>query len=175
MLIDRIFTPGLAQVAYMIADEASGDVAVIDPRRDVDVYVRWAEERDLRIVAILETHVHADFVSGSLELADRTGAPIYASWIGGQTFDHVPLSDGQRVTVGGGALQALWTPGHTPEHIAFLLDDPDRGPDPVALFSGDVLFVGDVGRPDLLGEKQTEELADETVLHRELTGLTPLA
>ncbi len=174
MLIDRIFTPGLAQVAYMVADEATGDVAVIDPRRDVDVYVEWAAERKLRIVAILETHVHADYVSGSLELADRTGAPIYASWIGGQTFDFVPLSDGQRVPVGRGALQAVWTPGHTPEHIAFLLVDPERGPEPTALFSGDVLFVGDVGRPDLLGKEQTEELATR-LYHTVTDRLAPLA
>lgn len=159
MLIDRVFTPGLAEVAYLVADETTREVAVIDPRRDVQVYLDWAAEREMTITAILETHVHADFVSGSLELAKVTGAPIYVSWIGGQTFAHTPLEDGQRVPVGAGALQAFWTPGHTPEHIAFLLFDPAAGPDPVALFSGDVLFVGEVGRPDLLGKEQTEELA----------------
>ena len=161
MLIDRIFTPGLAQVAYMIGDGASGEVAVIDPRRDVDIYVRWAEERNLRIVAILETHVHADFVSGSLELAGRTGAPIYASRLGEQTFPHVPLDDGDRVTVGSGVLQAFWTPGHTPEHLAFLLFETADATEPSTVFSGDVLFVGEVGRPDLLGSEQTTALANQ--------------
>jgi hydroxyacylglutathione hydrolase len=169
MIIDRIFTPGLAQVAYLIADESTSEVAVIDPRRDVEAYIVWAAERDFTITAILETHIHADFVSGSLELAARTGAPIYASWLGEQTFPHTPLRDGESVSVGSLSLTALWTPGHTPEHLAFLLFDPARGADPVALFSGDVLFVGDVGRPDLLGADKIQELATKlyyTVMDR---------
>jgi hydroxyacylglutathione hydrolase len=159
VIIDRIFTPGLAQVAYLIADDAAGEVAVIDPRRDVDAYIVWADERGYRITAILETHIHADFVSGSQELAVRTGAPLYASAIGKQEFPHTPIPDGQSVSVGSLSLRAFWTPGHTPEHIAWLLFDPTQGEDPVALFSGDALFVGDVGRPDLLGEDQVQTLA----------------
>jgi hydroxyacylglutathione hydrolase len=169
MIIDRIFTPGLAQVAYLIADDAAGEVAVIDPRRDVDAYVEWAAERGYRIVAILETHIHADFVSGSQELAARTGAPLYASAIGKQEFPHTPIADGQSIPVGSLSLRAFWTPGHTPEHVAYLLFDPAQGVDPVALFSGDALFVGDVGRPDLLGEGQVRTLATKlfyTVLGR---------
>lgn len=159
MIIDRIFTPGLAQVAYLIADESTREVAVIDPRRDVDAYVEWAAARNFTITSILETHIHADFVSGSPELAARTGAPIYASWLGRPEFTHTPLRDGESIPVGSLSLSALWTPGHTPEHLAYLLIDPSRGPDPIALFSGDVLFVGDVGRPDLLGADQVQELA----------------
>ncbi len=168
MILDRIFTPGLAQVAYLVADEAAGAVAVIDPRRDVDAYVAWAADRDLRISAILETHVHADFVSGAQELAAETSAPIYASRLGGQEVPHQPLDDGDEIQIGSLVLRALHTPGHTPEHMAFLLIDPARGSDPIAFYSGDVLFVGDVGRPDLLGSEQTQHLAEQ--LYETVTG-----
>jgi hydroxyacylglutathione hydrolase len=160
MLIERFFTPELAQVAYAVGDETAGDVAIIDPRRDVDAYVDWARRAGLRIVAVLETHVHADFVSGALEIAAPTGAPIYASRLGGQRFEHVPVDDGFTLMIGAVRLTALHTPGHTPEHIAWRaddLDDPDAAP---VLFSGDALFVGDVGRPDLLGSDRTDELVD---------------
>jgi len=158
---DRIFTPGLAQVAYLVADEAAHVAAIIDPRRDVDVYLEWARAHGVRIAAILETHVHADFVSGAPELAAATGAPIYASRLGDQEFPHEPLDDGAEVAVGRLRLRALWTPGHTPEHLAFLLLDPEAGDAPRALFSGDALFVGEVGRPDLLGQEQTQQLAGQ--------------
>ncbi|MGD9713566.1 MAG: rhodanese-like domain-containing protein [Thermomicrobiales bacterium] len=160
MTIDRVFTPGLAQVAYLVADESAGEVAVIDPRRDVQSYLDWATERGLRIVAILETHVHADFVSGALELQAASGAPIYASRLGNQEFEHVPIDDRDNIAVGRLTLEARWTPGHTPEHLAFVLFDPAVGNEAIAFFSGDLLFVGDVGRPDLLGSKQTEGLAN---------------
>jgi hydroxyacylglutathione hydrolase len=161
MITDRIFTPGLAQVAYMVADEEAGVAAIIDPRRDVDEYVQWAEERGLEYVAILETHVHADFVSGALELAAVTGAPIYASRLGESGFDHIPVDDGDIIEVGSVRLKALFTPGHTPEHMAYLLLPSPDSDVPTALYSGDVLFVGDVGRPDLLGEKETRGLAEK--------------
>ncbi|MCA9860097.1 MAG: MBL fold metallo-hydrolase [Thermomicrobiales bacterium] len=169
MIIDRVFTPGLAQVAYLVADERTGDVSVIDPRRDVQVYLDWANERNLRISAILETHVHADFVSGALELHNATGAPIYSSQLGDQEFDHRRLQDGNRVSVGELILEARWTPGHTPEHIVFLLFDPASSESPQAMFSGDLIFAGEVGRPDLLGATHTERLARQlfqTLTHR---------
>jgi len=159
MLIERFFTPGLAQVAYAIADQEAGVAAIIDPRRDVDAYLRWAEAHEVRIEAILETHVHADFVCGARELAEVTGAPIRVSRRGEQLFATDYLDDGDDVPVGSLRLKALATPGHTPEHIAFLLLDPKHVPEPIALFSGDALFVGEVGRPDLLGEAQTLDLA----------------
>ncbi len=171
--IDRVFTPGLAQVAYLVADETAGVVAVIDPRRDVEVYLELARQRGLRIGAILETHVHADFVSGARELAEATDAPVYTSRLGDQDFPHRPLDDGDEVEVGALRLRALWTPGHTPEHLAYLLLDPAAGADPVALFSGDALFVGDVGRPDLLGEEQTRGLAAQ-LYHTVFDRLRPL-
>ncbi len=161
MIVERVYTPGLAEVAYMVADEAAGEMAVIDPRRDIDDYLAWAAERGLRIVAIGETHVHADFVSGARELAAATGAPVYAGRIGGTEFPHVPLDDGDEIRVGSLVLKALWTPGHTPEHIAYLLFDPAQGTQPLALFSGDVLFAGEIGRPDLLGPDAQQALIEQ--------------
>lgn len=104
-MIDRMYTPGLAQVAYLVADEAAGEAAVIGPRRDVQAYLDWAADRRPRIVAILETHVHADFVSGSLELRSATGAPICVSRLGNQEFEHIPLDDRDVVAVGRLTLQ----------------------------------------------------------------------
>jgi hydroxyacylglutathione hydrolase len=169
MIVDRVFTSGLAQVAYLVADTDARVAAVIDPRRDVDAYLAWAATRDLTITAILETHVHADFVSGARELAAATGATIYASRLGNQEFPHHALDDGDAIAVGHFALQAFWTPGHTPEHMSYLLVEPDRGNRPAALFSGDLLFVGEVGRPDLLGAEHTRNLAEQlydTFVHR---------
>ena len=169
MIIDRIFTSGLAQVAYLVADEAARKVAVIDPRRDIDAYITWTAQHRFEIVAIVETHVHADFVSGARELASATGAPIYASRLSAQGFPHWPLDDGDEIPIGTVNLRALWTPGHTPEHMSFLATDPGQGDVPVAIFSGDALFVGEVGRPDLLGEEETQRLAEqlyETVTDR---------
>ncbi len=173
MIIDRVFTPSLAQVAYLVADETTGDLAVIDPRRDIQACLDWASEHSLRISAILETHVHADFVSGAPELAAATGAPLYASRQGQQDFPHTPLDDGDEVRVGTLILRAIATPGHTPEHLSYLLINPAQGPEPVALFSGDALFVGEVGRPDLLGESQTKTLASQlyTTVSETLSGL----
>jgi hydroxyacylglutathione hydrolase len=169
MVIERFYTPGLAHVAYGIADPATRLAAVIDPRRDIDEYVAWATNHGYTIVAVLETHVHADFVSGARELAAATGASVYAGRLGETEFAHQPLDDGDVVPIGNLTLQALWTPGHTPEHIAYLLFDPAAGDAPVALFSGDVLFAGEIGRPDLLGEEKLPDLIDqlyETVSER---------
>jgi len=158
MIVERFFTPELAQVAYAVGDQAVGKVALIDPRRDVGQYVEWARKRNVSIVAILETHVHADFVSGAAELACATGARVYTSRLGRQAFEHVPVDDGWTLDIGAMRLTALHTPGHTPEHMSWLAEDT-RYPDAVqVLFSGDALFVGDVGRPDLLGEGQTDAL-----------------
>ena len=158
MIQERIVTPGLAQVAYLIADEAAGVAAVVDPRRDVGTYLDWAAAHRVRIIAALETHIHADFISGARELA-TVGATVYTSRGGSVAYTDVPLDDGDEVAVGSLRLRALATPGHTPEHLAFLLFDPTTGSQPVALYSGDALFVGEVGRPDLLGEEETQRLA----------------
>ena len=160
MIIERFFTSELAQVAYAVGDRDAGEVAIIDPRRDIDEYIRWASVQNLRIVAVLETHVHADFVSGAPALAAETGAPVYGSRMGEQEFDHIPVDDGRVIEIGSVRVTAIHTPGHTPEHISWQAEDtrePDAAP---VLFSGDALFAGDVGRPDLLGEEHTEELVD---------------
>ncbi|MFM8594283.1 MAG: MBL fold metallo-hydrolase [Chloroflexota bacterium] len=167
MIIDRVYTPGLAQVAYLIGDERTGKAAVIDPRRDIAAYLDWAAEKGMTFAAICETHVHADFVSGATEMADETGAPIYAGRLGESAFPHVPLDDGDEIAVGTLVLRALWTPGHTPEHIAYLAIDPSISPDPAAMFSGDVLFSNEIGRPDLLGEEAQHALIEQ--LHETIT------
>ena len=161
MRLERIYTTGLAQIAYLVGDDEAGVAAVIDPRRDIQDYLDLAASAGLRITHVFETHVHADFVSGARELAEATGATIYASRLGQSEFPHQPLDDGDVVNVGALRLTALWTPGHTPEHLSYLLTDPAVSDAPQALFSGDMLFVGEVGRPDLLGEAQTNQLVDQ--------------
>ena len=157
MKLERIYTPGLAQVAYLIGDERAGVAAVIDPRRDVQEYIDRASAAGLTITQVYETHVHADFVSGAPELARATGATVYASRLGESEFPHQPLDDGDVIALGNLRITALWTPGHTPEHMAFLLTEPASDA-PGYLFSGDMLFVGEIGRPDLLGAEHTDDL-----------------
>jgi hydroxyacylglutathione hydrolase len=165
VLFERIEDKGLAQYSYVVGCERAGEVAVVDPRRDVDVYLDFVRARSLRITQVLETHIHADFASGALELATRTGAPISLSALDTYEtyqvrFQHVALRDRDTVTIGNVRLQALHTPGHTPEHMSYLVFDGARSADhPMVLLSGDFLFVGSVGRPDLLGDAQTEALA----------------
>ena len=154
MKIERFEINGLAQYSYVVSD--GGEAAVIDARRDVSEYVEYARQHSVRITHILETHIHADFAAGSLALAAATGAELDLSgYDRGEHFvyamPHKVLRDGDAVRVGGVRLQAMHTPGHTPEHLAFLLFEGDAS-EPVAMFSGDFVFVGSLGRPDLLGE-----------------------
>lgn len=165
MLVERVEDKGLAQYSYVVACESAGEAAVIDPRRDVDIYLDYAAARDLRITHVLETHIHADFASGARELAHRSGAALSLSaYDTGETYEvrfpHRELRDGESVALGRVRLQALHTPGHTPEHLAFLVYDGARSADvPALLLSGDFLFVGSLGRPDLLGEEAKVGLA----------------
>ncbi len=152
---------GLAHLSYLLGDETAGVCAVIDPRRDVEVYLRLARENNVRITHIFETHIHADFVSGSRELQSRTGAPIHVGAAEGYGFDHVPLNDGDTVSLGSLTLRVLHTPGHTPEHVCFLVSGGRGCQEPWGLFSGDTLFAGEVGRPDLLGGGSEERLASD--------------
>ncbi|RME46496.1 MAG: MBL fold metallo-hydrolase [Chloroflexi bacterium] len=156
MFFEHVFEKGLAQSSYIVGCQASGDAVVIDPRRDIDVYLAIAEREGLRITYVTETHIHADFLSGARELAAATGAEILLSAEGGPDwtyeFPHRPLRDDDVFWVGKLKFQVLHTPGHTPEHISFLLTDTAAGSHPVMLFTGDFVFVGDVGRPDLLEE-----------------------
>jgi hydroxyacylglutathione hydrolase len=168
MFFHQRFIPGLAIASYMVGDEKAKQVAVIDPTRDVDEYIRLAKEEGLRITHILETHVHADFVSGSAELKARlNGEPrVYCSGLGGPKWtppyaDKI-VSDGDEIAVGNLRLKAIHTPGHTPEHLTWALYDDSRSREvPWLLFTGDFLFVGDVGRPDLLGEAERKTLASQ--------------
>lgn len=171
MLLERFEDRGLAQYSYAVGDEAPRVVAIVDPRRDVDVYVDWAAERGFSITDVLETHIHADFASGARELALRTGATLRLSaYDEDQRYEvlhpHALLRDGDSVPLGAVRLQALHTPGHTPEHLTFLVFDATRARDgldiqnePVAALTGDFLFVGSLGRPDLLGEEAKHALA----------------
>ena len=158
MFFKRFYDDGLAQASYLIGCESSGEAVVVDPNRDVDQYLAAAATDKLRITHVTETHIHADFVSGSRELADRTGAKLLLSGEGGRDWQYafaarshaVLLRDGDSFAVGRVRLDVIHTPGHTPEHLAFLVTDLASSSKPIGLLSGDFVFVGDVGRPDLL-------------------------
>ncbi len=144
MFEKRFFVEGLAHASYLIGD--GGEAAVVDPKRDVDDYIETAEREKLKIVAILETHPHADFVSGHLELAQRTGAAICVSHRAPATYPHTAARHGQVLRVGALQIKCLETPGHSPDSMSFLVEGAGG---PLSVFTGDTLFVGDVGRPDL--------------------------
>jgi len=154
MFFRHIFDKTLAQSSYLIGCQKTGESIVIDPKRDVDTYLDIAKQNGLRITHITETHIHADFLSGSRELAALTGATLYLSDEGGPdwqyAFSHAGLTNGDVITVGNLTLDVIHTPGHTPESISFLLTDKPASAEPVMLFTGDFVFVGDIGRPDLL-------------------------
>ena len=169
MVIETVFTEGVAHLSYLIGDKATGKAAVIDPRRDVEVYVELARKNKLSITHVLETHIHADFVSGTRELVDRTGtAKAVLSVEGGAKygFECEKLKDGDKIDLGRVILTAKHTPGHTPEHMSYLAAEGNRPDRPFAVFSGDCLFADSVGRPDLLGDDQTGGLAKQ--LYRSL-------
>ena len=150
MIFKQFYLNCLAHASYLIGDEASHTAAVVDPQRDVDQYVGFAEEHGLRIAHVFLTHFHADFLAGHLELRDRTGAAIYLGSAARAEYRFTPLSDGDSVEFGKVRLTALETPGHTAESISILVYDLDgSATQPHAVLTGDTLFVGDVGRPDL--------------------------
>ena len=161
---EQILAPGIAQCSYLLGDTDTGTAAVVDPRPDAGIYIDRARALGLAITHVFETHIHADFLSGARELAARLdGHPrLCLSVEGGATygFDHDPVRDGDRFQFGGVSLTAVHTPGHTPEHLAFLLREKGQD-DPWGVLSGDALFVGSVGRPDLLGKDETDRLAQD--------------
>jgi glyoxylase-like metal-dependent hydrolase (beta-lactamase superfamily II) len=158
MFFKQIYLGCLAQASYLIGSK--GEAAVVDPRRDVDVYLEEAAAAGLTIRHVIETHLHADFISGHRELAARTGATIYFGHRANAAFPHVALREGDEIAVGDVRLRALETPGHTLEGISLLVIDSSASATPKAVLTGDTLFIGDVGRPDLLGEvKSAEEMA----------------
>ncbi|WP_024365914.1 MBL fold metallo-hydrolase [Arthrobacter sp. TB 26] len=156
MLLERIYDEDLAQASYFIGCQAKGEALVVDPRRDIAVYQSLAAKNGMTIVAVTETHIHADFLSGTRELAAATGATAYVSGEGGVDwqygFEAERLYDNDVITLGNITVKALHTPGHTPEHLSFLVTDGAFADTPGYLLSGDFVFSGDLGRPDLLDE-----------------------
>ncbi len=158
MILKRFYDDKLAQASYLIGCAATGEALVVDPNRDVDQYIKVAESEGVRVTHVTETHIHADFVSGSRELASRTGATMYLSDEGDEDWKYafaaadgaVLLKHGDTFKVGNIVIEAVHTPGHTPEHLSFLVTDTAAADKPIGILTGDFVFVGDVGRPDLL-------------------------
>lgn len=154
MFFERVYDKSLAQASYIIGCQAKGVAMVIDPKRDIDDYLTIAQKNSLTITHIAETHIHADFLSGARELAAATGGQLYLSNEGGPDwqydFPHIGVGHGDVIEVGNLKIDVLHTPGHTPESISFLLTDTPASSEPVMVFTGDFVFVGDIGRPDLL-------------------------
>ena len=167
MLFERIEDKGLSHYSYAVGCVREGVLAIVDPRRDIDVYLELAAHHGMEIRFVLETHIHADYASGARELSERTGAQLCVSrYDAGETFEvsfpHRDLEDGDEVTLGNVRLRALHTPGHTPEHLSFLVFDEVRHQEvPMLMLSGDFLFVGSLGRPDLLGDEAKRGLAEK--------------
>jgi glyoxylase-like metal-dependent hydrolase (beta-lactamase superfamily II)/rhodanese-related sulfurtransferase len=150
MILRQFYLPCLAHASYFVGDEQTGTAVVVDPQRDIDQYLVVAAEHGLRIAHVILTHLHADFIAGHLELRDRAGATIYLGAAAQAEYAFTPLHDGDRIDMGRVRLQAIETPGHTPESISIAVYDLDRSATaPHAVLTGDTLFVGDVGRPDL--------------------------
>jgi hydroxyacylglutathione hydrolase len=158
VLLKRFYDDKLAQASYLLGCEVTREAFVLDPNRDAEQYVRAAKAAEMRITHVAETHIHADFVSGSRELVRRTGATLYLSAEGGDAWSYLyadedgarVLKDGDTFDVGTVRLEARHTPGHTPEHLSFVVTDTRGADRPMGIFTGDFVFVGDVGRPDLL-------------------------
>lgn len=176
MLLRYFYDKGLAQASYMVGCQQTGEALVIDPARDIAPYLAAAEEEGLRITHVTETHIHADFVSGARELAAHTGATLFLSGEGGADWKYAfaddnttLLHEGEGFMLGNVKIDVLHTPGHTPEHLCFLITDTLSADTPMGIVTGDCLFVGDVGRPDLLetaaGIKDTKERGAREQFH----------
>lgn len=175
MKLVQYYLDCLSQASYLIADEASGRAVVVDPRRDIGEYVRDAADLGVSIELIVETHFHADFLSGHLELAAATGAGIAYSSVAETEFESRKLTDGERFSLGDVELEILHTPGHTPESLSVVVYERGSNDVPYAVLTGDALFIGDVGRPDLLSSIgfSRDELANQLYdsLHDKLMAL----
>jgi glyoxylase-like metal-dependent hydrolase (beta-lactamase superfamily II) len=154
MYTQQFFVDGLGCASYIVGCEAEDIAAVIDPERDIQKYLDAADARGLKITHIIETHLHADHVSGNTDLANRSGADIYLHEASNAEFDHKPLHDGEVISLGNIRMKVVHTPGHTPESITLLISDTTRADEPWLALTGDTLFVGDIGRPDLVAWKQ---------------------
>ena len=168
MYLQQFFIDGLGCASYLVGCEAQGVAAVIDPDREVGKYLEAARGRNLQITHIIETHLHADHVSGNIDLAKRTGAAIYVHEHAQAEFEHKALRDGDVLALGNVHITVQHTPGHTPESITLIVADTTRGDDPWFALTGDTLFVGDIGRPDLVGADAARDLAGK--MYDSLTG-----
>ncbi len=170
MIIRQFFIPGIAHSSYLLG--GTGSCLIIDPSRDSDRYMDAAREEGMKIAGILETHLHADFISGHQDLAEKTGAPIYMPERAKALFPHIPVRQGSIITIDDMRIEVRETPGHTPEHVSYVLIHQSRSESPALVFCGDTLFVGDAGRPDLFPGR-ARELASAlyTSLHEELMTL----
>ena len=170
MYFEQFYLGCLAHASYLLA--SGGEGVVVDPQRDVELYLKAAQDHGVTIRHIFESHLHADFVSGHRELAARTGATIYMGAQAGATFPHVPVSDGFELKFGQASIRVLETPGHTAESICLVVTDREKSPAPWAVLTGDTLFIGDVGRPDLSPGHTPAELAGllyDSLHHKLLT------
>src|ERR687886_3011343 len=154
MIFRQITQDDLGCASYLIGDEDAGVAAVVDPKLDIGEYLRLARYMGFSIEHIIETHNHADHVSGHGRLAAATGASIHVSARAGVGYDHEPIDEGWELELGAVRVRAIPTPGHRPEHTAFALVDTNRGVEPWAVLTGDSLFVGDIARPDLAVDKE---------------------
>lgn len=173
MYTQQFFIEGLGCASYIVGCEATGVAAVVDPDRDIQKYLDAAQAHGLSITHVIETHLHADHVSGNTDLAARTGARIYLHEASGAEFAHEALHDGAVLELGNLRLKVLHTPGHTPESITLLVSDTTRSEQPWLALTGDTLFVGDIGRPDLVGMEAARGLADD-MHHSLLEKILPL-
>src|SRR5947208_3531529 len=183
MFLRQFQIEGLGHLSALIADEDAGLAAVVDPRRDVDVYLVAARERDLRITHVVETHLHNDYVSGARELAALTGAEQVIGAGAELRYERraIDIRDGESFSIGALRFLALETPGHTPEHVAYAVADTTRAEEPLLLFTGGSLLVGSVGRTDLLGTENAEPFAqkmfrslhDVILPHEDFVGVFP--
>ncbi|TGD89949.1 MBL fold metallo-hydrolase [Mycolicibacterium sp. CH28] len=163
MKFNQYYLECLSHASYLIGDETTGRAVVIDPQRDVSEYIADAQELGMQIELVIETHFHADFLSGHLELAKATGAKIVYSSVAKPEFDFMPVEDGERYSLGDVQLEFRHTPGHTPESLSIVIYEHAADTAPYGVLTGDTLFIGDVGRPDLLASIgfTREELADK--------------
>ncbi len=166
MYFKQFYLNCLAHASYLIGSH--GEAIVVDPQRDVDEYIKEAEAHNLKIKYVIETHLHADFVSGHLELAKRTGANVVISARAKATYPHIAVGEDDEVRVGSVRIKIIETPGHTPESISLLINDEDDEDSPPKILTGDTLFVGDVGRPDLVGADGYTAEAMARMLYRSL-------
>jgi hydroxyacylglutathione hydrolase len=181
MLLRQFVIDGLGHLSTLVADESAGLAVVVDPRRDVDVYLDAARAADVRITHVVETHLHNDYVSGARELAALTGASHVIGAGAELAYEHRPARHGDSIDVGALRLTVLDTPGHTPEHVAYALADTSRAEEPLLLFTGGSLLVGAVGRTDLLGEANAlpfarqmfQSLTDVVLPHEDFVGVYP--